>query len=210
MYVNLLPPQFVWRRLFRKRMRQWTCAFGFIGITLLGMNASLFGRWWAELREFQTMHSAAEPMRALQAERIEIAKQSLELSQKLKQLQAAASHDRTNSLLGIISQGVIVSNGTVQIQEMQVSVSTSEGTTRNDQTSPNTSRSNLSPETKTTGNQYQMTLRGIAIESESITTFMETLQESNVFSKVELRSTQERLVLERALQEFQLECLAND
>jgi Fimbrial assembly protein (PilN) len=210
MHVNLLPPQFVWRRLFRKRIRQWACAFGFIGVTILGINVSLFGRWWMELREFQTIHSAAEPIRALQADRIEIAKRSLGLTQKIKQLQAAVSLDRTNSLLGIISQGVIASNGAVQIQEMQVSVSTSEGTVRNDQVSPSTSRSSLSSETKTTGNQYQMTLRGIAIESESITTFMETLQQSNVFPKVELRSTQERLVLERTLQEFQLECLAND
>lgn len=210
MHVNLLPPQFVWRRLFRKRIRQWTCAFGFIGVTILGINVSLFGRWWMELREFQTIHSAAEPIRALQADRIEIAKRSLGLSQKIKQLQAAVSLDRTNSLLGIISQGVLASNGAVQIQEMQVSVSTSEGTARNDQVSPNTSRSSLASETKTTANQYQMTIRGIAIESESITTFMETLQQANVFPKVEMKSTQERLVLERTLQEFQLECLAND
>ena len=210
MHVNLLPPQFVWRRLFRKRIRQWTCAFVFVGVTIFGISVSLFGRLWMELREFQTMNSAAEPMRELQADRIEIAKRSLGLSQKIKQLQAAVSHDRTNSLLGIISHGVIATKGTVQIQEMQVSVSTSEGTVRNSQVSPSISRSSLSPETKSTENQYQMTLRGIAIESESITTFMESLQESKLFPKVELRSTQERFVLERSLQEFQLECLAHD
>ncbi|MCY2984074.1 MAG: PilN domain-containing protein [Planctomycetota bacterium] len=210
MHVNLLPHQFVWRRLFRKRIRQWMCAFGFVGVTILGINFSLLERLWMELFEIQTIHSAAEPMRALQADRFEIAKRSVGLSQKIKQLQAAVSHDRTNSLLGIISHGVIATNGAVQIQEMQVSLLTSEGTVRNAQISPNSSRSSLSPETKTTGNQYQMTLRGISIESESITTFMESLQKSNLFPMVELKSTQERYVLERSLQEFQLECLAND
>ncbi len=213
MHVNLLPPTFVWRRLFRKRIRQWGCAFGLLAVAFLGGNVQLFGQWWIDVREFQSMHADSEPIRQLQADRIELDKQSIALKQKIKQLQTAVSPDRTTSLLGIIVSGVNAANGAVQIQEMQVSVTAKSkevivpvrDTQPKSNPKPLVSEENTSPEY-----QYQLTLRGIAVESESISSFMNSLQSSTVFPKVELRSTQERVVSERSLQEFQLECLGNE
>ncbi len=213
MRVNLLPPTFVWQRLSQKRMRQWVCAFGFLAVAFLGGNVQLFGQWWIDLRDFQTMHALSEPIRQLQADRIAFAKQSFAIKQKIDQLQTAVTQDRTTSLLGILVSGVNAAHGTVQIQEMQVSVSekSSEAivpaldTQARSNPKPLASEENTSP-----GYQYHVTLRGIAVESESITSIMDSLQSSTVFPKVELRATQERVIAARSLQEFQLECIGHE
>lgn len=213
MHVNLLPSAFVWRRLVRRRIRQWGCAFGLLGFCFLAWNVRLIGKWWNGFHELQMIHEASEPIRQLQSDRIQLATQSFAMKQKINQLQAAISKDRTTSILGIIASGAGSTGGTVQIQEMQVSVSA----ISNDFISPTREtqqgvgpKPNSIAASQFSGNQYQLTLRGVATESESITAFIESLQETGVFPKIELRSTQERLVSERTVQDFQLECVGND
>jgi hypothetical protein len=213
MHVNLLPPALVWSRLIRKRFRQWVCALGFLAVAFVGGNVTLFGQWWVDLREFQTMHAAAAPIRQLQVDRLALAKRSFALKQKINQLQSTVARDRTTSLLGIIAVGVGASNGEVQIQEMQVSleVESSEAIVNPRETqAKSASKSAMLVVSKSAENKYHMTLRGIAMKSESISTFMDSLQASNVFPKVELRSSQEKVIADRSLQEFQLECFGND
>ncbi len=213
MHVNLLPYSFVWRRLIRTRIRQWGCAFGLLGVFTLAWNVQLIGKWWNGLHELQVIYAATEPIRQLQSDRIQLATKSLAVKQKINQLRAAISQDRTTSLLGIVASGVGSTSETVQIQEMQVSVTAklhdSAGLVGEKQRGAGL-KPNANPENNFLGNQYQMTLRGVAIESESITAFMDSLQEWSVFPKIELRSTQERLVSERSVQEFQLECVSYD
>jgi hypothetical protein len=213
MHVNLLPATFVWRRRMRKRLRQWGCVYGAFGGLVLAWNVQLIGKWWNGLHELQKIHAATEPIRQLQSDRIRLATQSFALQQKINQLQAAVSKDRTTSFLGVVAAGVGSTAKTVQIQEMQVSVTAKS----NDSTPPageplrGANAKPIAPiENRFLGNQYMLTLRGIAIESESITEFMESLQESRLFPKIELRSTQERIVLERPVQEFQMECFGYD
>ncbi len=213
MHVNLLPSSFVWRRLVCKRLRQWVVVFAVLGVAVFLFNAPLLEKWW---RAFSALHEsqvAADPIRRLQRDRIHKSKEALVLEQKIDQLQTAVSQDRTNSLLGIIANGVLSSDGTVQIQELQVLVVAkpiaSTHSTRESQSNAG-QRPNPSSESKSMRSERQLTLRGIAIESESISTFVQSLQASKVFSKVELRSTQERLVSNRSVQEFQLECLSHE
>ena len=213
MHVNLLPPSFVWRRLIRKRLRQWACAFGFVAIAFIGGNAPLLAQWWLDLREFQVMHLAAEPVLALQAERIALAQKTLVLTQNIKQLRAVTSQDRSTAILGIVAKSIGSSSSAVQLQEMQVAVETKPidaKPDRNPVPSANPVRASLPVENKLNANQYHLTLKAIAIESEAISKFMENLEKSNVFPKVELRSTLERFVSGRSIQEFQLESIGNE
>lgn len=211
MHVNLLPASFVMGRLIRKRIRQWGCAFGTLVIIVVASNIQILGKCLSGLREFQEVRAAAEPIRQLQADRVQQAKQSFATQQKTNLLRAAVSEDRTNSLLGIVANGVLSTEGSVQIQEMQVLVSVrataSTASTQALQGSAN-SKENTTAESNVSKSEYQLNLRGIATESESITTFMESLQKSNVFPRVELRATQERSLADRSVQEFQLECLS--
>lgn len=213
MHVNLLPSSFVWRRLISKRLRQWGFVFVVLGVAVLLCNALLLEKWWRGFSALQESQAAADPIRQLQREMIHKSKEALVLEQKIDQLQAAVSQDRTNSLLGIIANGVLSSDGTVQIQELQVLVVAkpiaSTHLTRESQSNAGP-KPNSSAEGKAMRSERQLTLRGIAIESESISAFMQSLQESKVFSNVELRSTQERLVSDRSVQEFQLECLSHE
>ena len=210
MHVNLLPAPFVMGRLIRKRICQWGCVFAILGVFVLACNMHLLGKCLSGLREFQEIRAAAEPIRLLQADRVQLAKQSFAIQQKTNQLRAAVSEDRTNSLLGIVANGVLSTGGSVQIQEMQVLISAkaTASTVPIRAAQSSTARENTPAENNSSRNEYQLTLRGTATESESITTFMESLQKSNLFPRVELRSTQERSVAERSVQEFQLECLS--
>jgi len=213
MHVNLLPTTFVWRRRIRKRLRQWGCVYGIFGAFVFAWNVQLIGKWWNGLHELQKIHAAAEPIRQLQSDRIRLAKQSLSLQQKINQLQAAVSKDRTTSFLGVVAAGVGSTARTIQIQEMQVAVSAKSSHSAAPAGDPqqwNNAKPNAPIESNFFGNQYILTLRGIAIESESISAFMVSLQESSMFPKIELRSTQERFVSERPVQEFQMECVGYD
>lgn len=214
MHVNLLPTSFVWQRLIRKRLRQWACAFGFAAIAFVGANAPLLAQWWLDLREFQAMHLAAEPVIAMQAERMELVKKTTAIQHEIKHIQSITMQDHSSSILGTVASSVSSASGVVQIQEMQVAVAAIPTSTASSQSNTpsnsNPIRSNLSKEEKPPAIQYHLTLKGIAIESEAISTFVGNLEKSGVFPKVELRSMQERVVLDRAIQEFQLESFVNE
>ena len=211
MHVNLLPSSFVWRRLICKRLRQWGLAFSIVGVALLICNANLFGKWWRGFDEMQESQATADPIRQLQQDWKKKANEKSALEQKINQLKLVASQDHTISLLGIVANGVQVADGAVQIQEMQVLVSgklIDSVTGIRDLQRSAIPKPTSTAEVKSLRNESQLNLRGIAIGSDSISTLMQSLQDSNVFSKVELRSTQERLVSDRTVQEFQLECIS--
>jgi len=169
-----------------------------VAIAFVGGNGPLLAQWWLDLSEIQAMLLASQPIIAMQAERIELSKKSIELKQKIKQMQSITSQDRSTSILGIIAKSVSSANGALQIQELHVAVSAK------------LMDAPVADRNKLIANQCQVTLKGISIESESISTFMENLQASSVFPKIELHSTQERVVSNRSIQEFHLECIGND
>ncbi len=214
MHVNLLPSSFVWQQLLRNRLRQWTLAFAVLPIVFIVSNASLFAQWWSDLREHQEMQLAAEPARKLQESRVEIAKATIALKQKIENLQALTKIDRSTSILGIVASSVESTDKKVQIQHLQVSVQPKMMEAKPTKTPANSSENSARPygvnAIAVPENQITLTLKGIAIESESISKLVDAIQQSNAFPKIELRSTQERVVLDRAIQDFELECHGNE
>jgi hypothetical protein len=212
-HVNLLPSSFTWRRLISKRVRQWGWMFGLLTIAVLGWNAHLFAKWLKWNLEIQQIFAIAKPIREMQSDRLQLADQAAELEKKIKQLNSALAQDRTCSVLGIIAQGVRATNSTIQIQEAHFSMmakpNDSAKPTREPQRSvtPQPSSSKLTFALET---DYQISMRGVAVDGDSITEFVKSIQQSSAFPRVELRSTQERIVSERLLQEFQLECLSHE
>jgi len=203
-HVNLLPSAIVWRRLMLKRIRQWGCVYCLMGISILGWNSPLLGKWWNGLSELREMQSASEPIRQMQSDQVRQSQEAVALEKKTSQLRAAICQDRTNALLGIVAIGARSTDDAIQIQEMQMLVSTKSNEAIM-ATGPNQSPPVAS---KPARHERQLTLRGIATEGEAITALMESLKDSQVFEKVELRSTQGRFVSEKTVQEFQLECLS--
>ena len=213
MYVNLLPTSFIWRQLAIRRIRQWGYVYGAFSIAIACWNIPLLSKWWNCQRNLQSIRLAAEPVRKLQADHLQLAKQSLALENRIEQIRNSVTQDRTVSLLGIIAHGVRSTVGAVQIQEMQILVNAkaidSNYPTHDAQ---HRATSTISPtsEPSRMRRESQLTLRGIALESESITGFIESLQGSAVLPNVELRSTQERLISDRTIQEFKLECISHE
>jgi hypothetical protein len=215
MHVNLLPKSFVWRRTILRRLRQWGLFFGVLMCALVCWKTPLVQKWSDHHHAYQEIHGATVHIRDMQVERVKTAKEVVALEQKISQLRQSVSSDRTTSILGIIAKGVHATEGQVQIQDLHVLVSPKANDASNlkdqavnrDRKARLISTTNRSTISQLPSNEYRLTLRGIAIRSESITTFVESLQKSGAFPTVELRSTQERIVSERSVQEFQLECL---
>ena len=187
MHVNLLPSTFIWGRLVMRRIRQWGCVYGVLALAMLCWNATLIGNWWNCHCNFQAIQEAAEPIRQLQVDRIQLAKQSMALEQKIKQLRSCVSHDRTTSLLGIVADGVRSADVAVQIQEMQVTFNcrTNDSTNQMTEAQRRTQVTQIpTTESKPIHNECQLMLRGIALNSESITAFIESLQRSTVFPSI--------------------------
>ena len=214
MHVNLLPSSFVWQQLLRKRLRQWAFALAFLFFVLIASNVPLIVQWWVDLQEYQSMQLAAEPARKLQDDRIEITKATLSLKHKIENLQAITARDRGTSLLGLIANSVNATDKTVQIQQLNVSIETksTEMQSANPTLISNASpaRQNLMTSTPVPDHQVCLKLKGIAVESESISKFVDSIQRSGVFPKVELHSMQERMLLDRSIQDFELECFGNE
>lgn len=214
MHVNLLPSSFVWQQLLRKRLRQWAFALAFLFFVLIASNVPLIVQWLVDLQEYQSMQLAAEPARKLQDDRIEITKATLSLKHKIENLQAITARDRGTSLLGLIANSVKATDKTVQIQQLHVSIETksTEMQSANPTLISNASpaRQNLMTSTPVPDHQVCLKLKGIAVESESISKFVDSIQRSGVFPKVELHSMQERMLLDRSIQDFELECFGNE
>jgi len=214
MHVNLLPSSFVWQQLLRKRLRQWAFALAFLFFVLIASNVPLIVQWWVDLQEYQSMQLAAEPARKLQDDRIEITKATLSLKHKIENLQAITARDRGTSLLGLIANSVNATDKTVQIQQLNVSIETksTEMQSANPTLISNASpaRQNLMTSTPVPDHQVCLKLKGIAVESESISKFVDSIQRSGVFPKVELHSMQERMLLDRSIQDYELECFGNE
>jgi hypothetical protein len=191
--VNLLPPTLVWRKVLRKRIRQWICILGVATFLFSAWNASCWIEWWRYHRDFKEIEEAVAPARQSRTERVELAKKVILLEKKLSQLREIAVDDCATSALGVVAKGVLETNRSVQVQELQASTSTS------------TATSNTKAK-----KSYIVSIRGIAAESDSITSFMESLNRSGMFPRVELRSTQERQMEDQCIQEFQLECMNDE
>lgn len=209
MYVNLLPTTFIWKQLIYRRLRQWATAFAMLGFVMLAVNAQLLSKWMKCNSQLQATHQDSEPIRKLETDRLQSIEEALSIQTKAESLKDLVGPDRILSLLGIVSQSSVNARGPVQIQEMHVSI-------QNKQLSTTASTSRTGGDGKETPKpsdvetEMLVTLRGIAADSSTITSFMQGLQESKVFPRVELRSTREKLVSERSIHEFQLECIHHE
>jgi Tfp pilus assembly protein PilN len=215
MYVNLLPKSFIWRQTLQLRLRQWGLFYGLLAIVLVCLNAPLFYKWTSRQSQLQETHDATVHIRQLQAQRISLAKEVVAFERKTGQLKQSLTTDRSISILSILASGVLATDRRVQIQEAQVIVSPRVNESTNS-ASQNASGQRKSILVSTTGkstavnsqlNEYRLTLRGVAINGDSINSFVKSLQESKGFPVVELRSTHEQTVSARPIHEFQLECL---
>jgi hypothetical protein len=213
-HVNLLPKSFLWRRAIRLRVRRWGFFYGALAIALLCWKVPLILRWNSHQNQLQEIHAATNHIRDMQAERISLAKEVMSFEHKVGQLKQATTNDQTTSILGILANGVLATEREVQIQEMQVLVSPYVNDSPNSMdvaaSRPRTKKF-VSADSKSSEqsqrNEYRLTLRSVATKSEAITAFVNSLQGSKAFPIVELRSTQERLVSNQSVHEFQLECI---
>lgn len=199
--VNLLPPKFIWRKMVRKRIRQWLCILGLVTFLFSAWNVSCWIEWWRYHRDFKAIEEAVAPARQSRAERVELAKNVILLEKKLDQLREIVVDDCTTSTLGVVAKGVLETNCSVQVQELQAS------STNSTSNSTLNATSNSNPKSK---KNYMVSIRGIAVESDAITSFMESLNRSGIFPRVELRATQGRQMEDKAIQEFQLECMNDE
>jgi hypothetical protein len=203
MHVNLLPTTFVLKCLVRRRLRQWAVVIGAMGVGMIVWNADQFHSWIVSRREFQVIHADAEPIRNLQMQRIELTRASNLLNEKIKRVSSVVAPDRSLSILGIIAAGVGAADGAIQIQDAQISVVT---------VAPTQNAKTISSKAIESQDQssIQLMLRGIAGKSDAISSFMEQLQATQVFPKIELRSSRERMISNQSVQEFQLECSSHE
>lgn len=215
MHVNLLPSSFTLRRLVKKRLLQWGWVFGILAFVALGLNSHMLWKWWTKTQELGQALVAVEPIRAIQSDQVQLETQINDLNNKITQLSSVLPPDRTCSVLGVIAQGVRSANNAIQIQESQFSMTTktndaSKTTRETRRGAPPQSGTPIDNVDVAVGTQYHLTLRGIAAEGDAITEFVKSIQQSRTFPGVELRSSQERIVSERLLQEFHLECLRHE
>ncbi len=219
MHVNLLPKSFVWRRAIQRRLRQWGIFYGMLLAVLACWNLPLVQEWIGKRGQLQEIQAATNHILDLQVDRMDLAKEVVMLQQNIGQLSRATTNDKTTSILGILAHGVQATENQLQIQELQIAISpkSDEATNTSGASSVSRRTSNLvSTSNAKSGNdllrpsEYRLTLRGIAIKSDAITTLVDSLQESKAFPIVELRSTHEQIIFEKPVQEFQLECLGDE
>ena len=210
MRVNLLPANFVWKRTVRKCMLQWFVSIGVACLIFIGLSTPLLWQWWTDSRDLARLQSEMEPIELMQTERIQLEKSSVALSQKINHLRKSVSMDRSTALLGVISQSVQNTERAVQVQEM-LFVTNNKAIDNATLNSTSNSQRNKGSEPKLAepAQQHQLTLRAISLDADATFRFMQNLQTS-LFPKVELRSTQERLISDHQVQEFQLECLRDE
>lgn len=189
--INLLPASYRRQQLVRIRSIQWATVLCVVILT---------GWSWTLLEEHQS-RAMAHQMESLEREHAPIKhmlKQLVDMRQKLKglQLQEAVAaelehHRNALMILSVISRAAQETNGRVRVTRLEL-------TGFQDFDSPADAPQKDLP--------HGLIVRGVSLDNAAVVEMLDGLQDSDVFSRVELTESKERPGGELTLRDYEVKC----
>jgi TolA-binding protein len=189
--VNLLPASYRRKQFLRRRTVQWSSI-------LCSVLVSGWGWHWYELREGRALAQQLEVMEREHAPTQRLLQQLVDMRTKLDQLQqqetVAGELERQRSaltLLGVVSQTAEKTGGRLRLTKLDLT---------------NFQSAALAGTGAATAAPTGLHLTGVSLDNPSVGELLDGLQDSGIFSRVELLVLKEREEGETALRDYEVRC----
>lgn len=199
MHVNLLPEQFCWARLLHRRIQQWGVAVVVTATLIACLCIPRIMHWYQSYQYVDSLRKSCEPVQEKLNEQRELQRSTERFRKKTRHLQELIPHDRLTSLLGMMSEVSSHSASPLWIQELAV-------VPKAGQVQTNGTKKNEAASETVAEKFSQVTIRGMAENSDSLNRFIESLNNYGVFVSVDLKTAHETKLEGRVVQEFEMEC----
>lgn len=194
--INLLPVSYRRQRIVRKRSIQWISVF--CAVVLLGWS------WhWYERREELALAQQLESLEREYAPTKTMLKQLVVMRQKLDELQQheivareLEYHRNALTLLGVISETAQATKGRVRVTKVQLT----------GLQNMRVSRPDAAPREAPTETSDGLLVSGVSLDDRAWAELLDGLQDSGMFSHVELLVLKERDESEVSLRDYELRC----
>jgi hypothetical protein len=193
--VNLLPRSFRIQQIFRRRVIQWASIISAVLVTAWGWH-------WHEMREERQLARQLDTLRREHAPTQRMLKQLVEMRQQLVDLQnqetVAKELDcqrNALTLLAVISDSAQKTKGRLRVTKLELT---------NFQGAQSTGAvpAGTTPGAKPPG----MLLSGVSLDNPAVAELIDGLDNSGVFSRVELTTLKEREDKDASLRDYEARC----
>jgi Tfp pilus assembly protein PilN len=190
--INLLPASFRRQQMLRNRAYQWSAAI------CLVLVAGWFFHWY-ELREQRAMEQRLEvltrenePTQVMLRQLVEMRKKLVDLQQQ-ELIARELEHQRNAlTLLGVISQAAQKTDGRLRITHLELA---------DFQSQPTTDAAGA-PAAQGGG----LRLEGVSLDNPSVAELVMGLQQSGIFSRVELLAVNEQENSDSSQRRYEIQC----
>ena len=194
--INLLPVSYRRQQVVRKRAIQWTSVV--CAVVLIG-----WGWHWHERREVLALSQQLESLQREHAPTKTMLKQLVDMRHKLDELQQQETvarelefHRNALTLLGVVSETAEATKGRVRVTNMELTGFQNMRVSHPDEVPNNTQ----------TENPDGLVVRGVSLDNPAVAELLDGLQDSGMFSRVELLELKEREEGEVSLRDYEVRC----
>jgi Tfp pilus assembly protein PilN len=189
--INLLPVSYLRHQLVRRRVTQWSAIV--TGVLVVG------GAWhWYESREYAHLTQRLEVLSREHAPTQTMLKQLVDMRQQLDELQqqetVAEELERQRSalaLLGVISKTAQKTKGHLRVTKLELT---------------NLQHTGGGPAAPAGSPPSGLLLAGVSLDNPAVTELLDGLQDSGLFSHVELVTCKERENSADSLRDYEVRC----
>lgn len=204
--LDLLPPAFRRKMLRQTRRRQWSIVLGVCSVFTL---AICFGQHQeCRLRQqgLEARRLRAAPLEAVQTQNIELRKRLVRIRND-QQLRAELESEQVAfHLLATVSRSAATCSDGVQVQQFSFSRTRSAVSAAPANTAPANPAGQESQPQQTEIETLVMTVKGIGADNLMVSRFVVALRDSQVFDKVDLKSSMGSTGQARGVRSFIVEC----
>ena len=201
MHVDLLPSNIRVKVQVRTAIRRWARTWAIL-VAVVGVYCCIPLTTLITARNAQTEIAArSEPLNEIEAEIIDTRRLVARLTNEKRELEKLNGVDHTLDLLNVLVQAAKTSNGHIQLQKLGISIAKSKTPV-----TPSRRGAPTPPVAASSDAESSISLQGVAEGDSTLSTFVDSLRKSNVFKRVDLRSTSQIQSGYLTLQQYQLEC----
>jgi hypothetical protein len=189
--INLLPASCLRQQVLRRRAVQWSSL----------MSVVLVSGWawhWYEMREDRTLAQQLEVLEREHAPTQRMIRQLVDMRAKLEQLQqheaVARELERQRgalTLLGVVSETARQTGGRLRLTKFELTDFQHLGAASN---------------SAAVGGGAELSLSGVSLDNPAVGELLDRLQDSGIFSRVELLALKERPGVNASLRDYEVRC----
>jgi hypothetical protein len=205
--LDLLPLAFQRKMLRHSRIRQWSVVLGACFLVALAIWIRQHYEYQLRQQGLDARRLRAAPLQTVQTQNVELRKRLAQMRQEQQLRAELESEQIAFHLLATVSRSAATCSDGVQVQQFSFSRTRSIVNSQPSNTQPSSADGQPGqPDQKTEIETLVMTVKGIGADNLMVSRFVVALRDSQVFDKVDLKSSMGGAGQARGIRAFVVEC----